>query len=140
MFLNYFFREVHFTRSLQKQVPELCYYYMGFYIHSCPKMRYKGNLVPSYLLCPETFYWIPISKCIPLLEVNKYSRLNPDASAIDGNILREEDFLKTKIVYNHQYMSLDSYRKMSITSNALFNTIGLLVGRNCLRNMVFWIQ
>ncbi|XP_062927986.1 arginyl-tRNA--protein transferase 1 isoform X3 [Mobula hypostoma] len=34
-------REVAFTTELQKTVPDLCYYYMGFYIHSCPKMKYK---------------------------------------------------------------------------------------------------
>uniref|UniRef100_S4RIW0 Arginyl-tRNA--protein transferase 1 n=1 Tax=Petromyzon marinus TaxID=7757 RepID=S4RIW0_PETMA len=34
-------REVAFTRQLYTQAPALRYYYMGFYIHSCPKMRYK---------------------------------------------------------------------------------------------------
>ena len=34
-------REIAFTRQLQKQSPKLAYYYLGFYIHSCPKMRYK---------------------------------------------------------------------------------------------------
>lgn len=34
-------REIAFTRQLQKQSPKLSYYYLGFYIHSCPKMRYK---------------------------------------------------------------------------------------------------
>ncbi|XP_076831774.1 arginyl-tRNA--protein transferase 1 isoform X2 [Brachyhypopomus gauderio] len=34
-------REIAFTRQLQKQSPQLAYYYLGFYIHSCPKMRYK---------------------------------------------------------------------------------------------------
>jgi arginyl-tRNA---protein transferase len=33
------------------------YYYMGFYIHSCIKMRYKANYKPSYLLDPETYDW-----------------------------------------------------------------------------------
>ena len=26
------------------------YHYMGFYVHSCPKMRYKGDYKPSELL------------------------------------------------------------------------------------------
>ncbi|XP_039337108.1 arginyl-tRNA--protein transferase 1 isoform X11 [Mauremys reevesii] len=34
-------REIAFTRQLHEKASELCYYYMGFYIHSCPKMRYK---------------------------------------------------------------------------------------------------
>ncbi|POI30290.1 hypothetical protein CIB84_005960, partial [Bambusicola thoracicus] len=34
-------REIAFTRQLHEKTPDLCFYYMGFYIHSCPKMRYK---------------------------------------------------------------------------------------------------
>ncbi|XP_074855854.1 arginyl-tRNA--protein transferase 1 isoform X5 [Carettochelys insculpta] len=37
-------REIAFTRQLHEKASELCYYYMGFYIHSCPKMRYKAQL------------------------------------------------------------------------------------------------
>lgn len=58
-------KEIAFTRELQKKVPNLKYYYMGFYIHSCPKMKYKGKLNPSYLLCPETYSW-------HLLDESKY--------------------------------------------------------------------
>jgi hypothetical protein len=36
------------------------YYYMGYYIHSCAKMRYKGEYKPSYLLDPETYEWNPL--------------------------------------------------------------------------------
>jgi len=49
------------VQSLAEKVPSLKYYYMGFYIHSCPKMRYKGKLSPSYLLCPETYEWLPLT-------------------------------------------------------------------------------
>ncbi|XP_077206091.1 arginyl-tRNA--protein transferase 1 isoform X4 [Paroedura picta] len=34
-------REIVFTRQLHEKASDLSYYYMGFYIHSCPKMRYK---------------------------------------------------------------------------------------------------
>ncbi|KAG0128919.1 arginine-tRNA-protein transferase [Tuber indicum] len=33
------------------------YYYMGFYIHSCPKMWYKREYGPCHLLDPETYAW-----------------------------------------------------------------------------------
>jgi arginyl-tRNA---protein transferase len=33
------------------------YYYMGYYIHSCLKMRYKAGFRPSQLLDPETNEW-----------------------------------------------------------------------------------
>lgn len=32
--------------------------YMGFYIHSCQKMRYKGGYSPSYLLDPVCFFHV----------------------------------------------------------------------------------
>lgn len=50
-------REIEFTQDLNSTCQELTEYYMGFYIHSCPKMRYKGKLQPSYLLCPEIYTW-----------------------------------------------------------------------------------
>ena len=33
--------------------PALRWYYMGFYIPTCHKMRYKGEYSPSDLLCPK---------------------------------------------------------------------------------------
>lgn len=33
------------------------YYYMGYYIHSCTKMRYKGDYKPQYVLDPESYDW-----------------------------------------------------------------------------------
>jgi len=33
-------------------------YYLGYYIHSCSKMRYKIDYQPSQLLCPSTFRWV----------------------------------------------------------------------------------
>ncbi|KAF4090049.1 hypothetical protein AMELA_G00047480 [Ameiurus melas] len=74
-------REIAFTRQLQKQSPKLSYYYLGFYIHSCPKMRYKGQYQPSDLLCPETYIWVPIEKCVPRLDASVYARLNEDTRA-----------------------------------------------------------
>ncbi|GAA6002619.1 hypothetical protein JCM10207_007596 [Rhodosporidiobolus poonsookiae] len=43
-------------------------YMMGFYIHSCPKMRYKADYQPSFLLDPETNVYYPWSTCKPLLD------------------------------------------------------------------------
>lgn len=33
------------------------YYYMGFYIHTCIKMRYKATFQPTYMLDPESLQW-----------------------------------------------------------------------------------
>ncbi|KAB8290285.1 hypothetical protein EYC80_011150 [Monilinia laxa] len=34
------------------------YWYAGFYIHNCVKMRYKGDYSPQYILNPETYNWV----------------------------------------------------------------------------------
>jgi hypothetical protein len=44
----------------------------GYYIHTCQKMRYKGQYKPSYLLDVESYVWEPYEKCAPLLEESKY--------------------------------------------------------------------
>lgn len=36
------------------------YYYMGYYIHTCTKMRYKGDYKPQYVLDPESYDWNPL--------------------------------------------------------------------------------
>eukprot|EP01039_Chlorochromonas_danica_P007205 gene7205-7971_t len=53
------------------------YYYMGFYIQSCPKMAYKAEYSPSQLLCPASLSWHPIENCQPLLERFAFTPLEP---------------------------------------------------------------
>ncbi|EAW14156.1 arginyltransferase [Aspergillus clavatus NRRL 1] len=36
------------------------YYYMGYYIHSCQKMRYKAAFRPQCILDPESYTWDPL--------------------------------------------------------------------------------
>jgi len=38
------------------------YYYMGYYIHSCLKMRYKGTYKPQHVLDFEAFEWSPLDE------------------------------------------------------------------------------
>ncbi|GAA5997142.1 arginyltransferase [Rhodotorula paludigena] len=56
-------------------------YMMGFYIHSCPKMRYKADYQPSLLLDPETNAYYPWSQCKPLLDTG--SRITSFATVPD---------------------------------------------------------
>ena len=76
-------RELALVRNLNQQFLPCRYYYMGFYIHSCPKMRYKGKFLPSDLLCPEVRTWQPIQQAVRLLDVHKYSRLDPNEHTVD---------------------------------------------------------
>jgi len=36
------------------------WWYAGFYIHSCVKMRYKGDYMPQYMLDPDSYNWDPL--------------------------------------------------------------------------------
>ena len=58
-------------------------------------MRYKAKMTPSKLLCPETYAWCQIEKCLPKLDVHKYCRLNEDVDAIDAEgIIKIEEVTK----------------------------------------------
>ncbi|RMD40680.1 hypothetical protein DV735_g4439, partial [Chaetothyriales sp. CBS 134920] len=55
------------------------YYYMGYYIHSCVKMRYKGTFAPSYLLDPESLEWDLLDQSYrEKLDKHKYLSLSRD--------------------------------------------------------------
>ena len=45
-------QEIGWVKENQAHCPSLQYYYLGYYIHSCSKMRYKAAYHPSELLCP----------------------------------------------------------------------------------------
>jgi arginine-tRNA-protein transferase len=65
-------KEIEWVTNIRQKIPPLKYYYLGFYVHNCPKMRYKGQYEPSDLLCSETYEWVPLSECIPKLDKKKY--------------------------------------------------------------------
>uniref|UniRef100_A0A1I7ZAY7 ATE_C domain-containing protein n=1 Tax=Steinernema glaseri TaxID=37863 RepID=A0A1I7ZAY7_9BILA len=50
--------------------PLIQYYYMGYYLEECPKMKYKGRYHPSYLMCDKTFKWMPIEEAIAKINAN----------------------------------------------------------------------
>ncbi|KAI8830383.1 arginine-tRNA-protein transferase [Chytriomyces cf. hyalinus JEL632] len=69
-------RECAMTKQFAQMIKGLQYYYMGYYIHNCPKMRYKAQFKPSELLCPKMYTWHPVEACSLLLDVHKVARLS----------------------------------------------------------------
>ena len=105
--------EIMFTRQIQESVDNFKYYYMGYYIHSCPKMRYKGDFAGSFLSCPETYTWHPIEDVKPLLDESKYARFaSKDVSPSPPASLR--DLL---ILYQQSAMPYFRYRELRATKN-----------------------
>lgn len=61
------------------------YYYMGYYIHSCVKMRYKGDYKPQYLLDLESMTWDPLDgELRQLLDRRKYISMSSERRAGHG--------------------------------------------------------
>ncbi|CAI7595092.1 unnamed protein product [Penicillium palitans] len=83
-------REIAFSIENQYQ-----YYYMGYYIHSCQKMRYKANFRPQYILDPESGDWDPLagelteklnSRSYVSLSRDRRSSPEPVVPEIDGDV------------------------------------------------------
>uniref|UniRef100_A0AAX7SCK0 Arginyl-tRNA--protein transferase 1 n=1 Tax=Astatotilapia calliptera TaxID=8154 RepID=A0AAX7SCK0_ASTCA len=130
-------REIAFTKQLQKQSPKLSYYYLGFYIHSCPKMRYKGQYRPSDLLCPETYVWVSIERCIPLLDNSRYARLNQDPD-LDARAVR--DLGRALVLYRRTVMPYAAYsRKRKGSSDEMeVQQYASLVGQDCAERILLY--
>ncbi|XP_026164825.1 arginyl-tRNA--protein transferase 1 isoform X2 [Mastacembelus armatus] len=131
-------REIAFTRQLQKQSPKLSYYYLGFYIHSCPKMRYKGQYQPSDLLCPETYVWVPIERCVPQLENSRYARLNQDPDAGDARVLK--DVGRALVLYRRTVMAYAAYsrKRKGSSDETEVQQYGRLVGQDCAERILLY--
>ena len=68
------------------------YYYMGFYIHSCAKMRYKGEYKPQYVLDPETYDWNPLDgELRQLLDTKSYVSLSRERRLKEAKAANDKD-------------------------------------------------
>ena len=65
-------KEIEMIAGLREIIPQIKYYCLGYYIHSCQKMKYKSFFHPSELLCRQTGNWVPLdSKCLGLLDAGE---------------------------------------------------------------------
>lgn len=78
-------REVSLAREINELgIHEMQSLYMGFYIYSCQKMRYKGEYSPSYLADPETYEWFHLEECVQLLQNFRYACFSKPEHCIDS--------------------------------------------------------
>ncbi|KAI1286108.1 Arginyl-tRNA--protein transferase 1 [Halotydeus destructor] len=130
-------RELALVRQLQAIRSELKFYYMGYYIHSCPKMRYKGGYFPSYLLCPEVFTWQPVESCVAKLDESKYSRLDEDTNKIDEDVesLTDNDIM---IFYNQSCLTYPVYKTVVGEDEQEVQSYARLLGKKCTRSLLLY--
>ena len=100
-------RELEMVRKMYLHCQTFEYYYMGYYVHSCQKMRYKGAYYPSYLLCPESYHFVPIESGKPKLDVSKYARLNDTPTEPE---VVEQWLNSTMVLFEQQAMPYSIFR------------------------------
>jgi Putative arginyl-tRNA:protein arginylyltransferase len=60
--------EIEWVKRAMRFRQDLRYYYLGYYIHSCQKMKYKAQFKPSELLCPVRSVWVDFEEAEKRLE------------------------------------------------------------------------
>jgi arginine-tRNA-protein transferase len=92
------------------------YWYSGYYIHTCPKMRYKMDYSPQFVLDPETFTWDLVDKeVLALFDKTPYLSLSRQRKllATQGDNASDESPSSSGNTHNVQSGS-DTPRDMEI--------------------------
>uniref|UniRef100_A0AAG5D1N0 Arginyl-tRNA--protein transferase 1 n=1 Tax=Anopheles atroparvus TaxID=41427 RepID=A0AAG5D1N0_ANOAO len=131
-------RELAFTRARHRVNPSIRSYYMGFYIHSCQKMRYKSNLQPSYLLCPEAYTWHKLDNIVlHKLDQRKYTRLNVDKTVHDAQRPSEQDVKDVLLLVGRSYLRYSEYL-LGAQEVPDVSEYAQLVGKVCAKRMMLY--
>jgi len=129
-------KEIAFTRELNKTCPTIQYYYLGFYIHSCTKMRYKGSFNPSYLLCPEEYTWHKLDDNVRnRLTASRYCRLSSTSKPSQAVI----DVKSIPVLHKRKLTRYDIYHKAtSSTDTKDVQEYADLLGPICAKRIVLY--
>lgn len=103
-------REIALTRKLQKVMPTLKYYILGYYNYSIPKISYKHQFRPTEIQCPDTYRWLPLEQVLSRIRENQYVRLSDDE--YDPQINKNVDNLMVSLY------SMSAMRYGSLPPNA----------------------
>ena len=87
----------------------LDYYYMGFYIHTCPKMKYKGDYAPSELLCPTSLEWFPLASCVHRLDRFRFTPFREDLAV-------RREALRLTLAHSASSVALQRDTEMAVSS------------------------
>ena len=132
--------EIRLTQQLNVKKPSIKWYYMGFYIHSCPKMKYKSKFSPSYLLCPKSYAWYPIEQCQDQLEENKFCVFNKDHT--DSSEFNDEDLNSLKVLLDRRLCLYSVYKNISLVDEykEILRLLVKLVGLENAQNICIYSQ
>lgn len=139
-------KEIEYLKDIRKIDDKMLYYVMGFYIHTCHKMRYKGEYEPSEILCPITMKFCDLKESITKLEKNVFMRLSDEKESItdDYNIKPKEYdqiFNTVYVRYNSNSYSIYDFlnkliqRKYKEVYNNIFENLVSTFGKTTIKNV-----
>ena len=103
--------EISLTQKFYKVNPAMQYYYMGFYVQSCPKMNYKRRYASSELLCPITHHYVPLPICIPRLKETEFFRLDDNSPVVnEADDVTDDVVDGLRVLHNMTVMAYHQYR------------------------------
>lgn len=105
--------EIYYVREIVSRAHyNMDYYYMGFYIETCQKMRYKSQYRPSQLLDPFRYTWVQYDHSIKWIQKRGFTLLD-----VPKEILEDEDSWKQQmeIEQDRMYHSVSRSDIQSVT-------------------------
>eukprot|EP01097_Dermamoeba_algensis_P002040 TRINITY_DN1815_c0_g1_i1.p1 TRINITY_DN1815_c0_g1~~TRINITY_DN1815_c0_g1_i1.p1 ORF type:complete len:588 (-),score=125.28 TRINITY_DN1815_c0_g1_i1:358-2121(-) len=79
------------------------YYYLGYYVHSCSKTRYKNQFHSTEILCPASNEWASLKEALPLLDKQKYVQFFSPRNPISP-LLKAEALLNIRLLYRCSFV------------------------------------
>ena len=127
-------REIEWVKNASKTCASLRYYYLGYYIHECPKMRYKAEYRPSELKCAVTGKWTTLDDpdVVRRLEGGSFAPLRaPEAAGDDDRAEpKKKDAEKTSRLGED---ALNAKREEDVVSVARDVLVGMAAGGQILQ-------
>jgi Arginine-tRNA-protein transferase, C terminus len=106
------------------------FYYLGYYIHSCPKMSYKSQYKPSEILCPITKQWVDVNQAMEMIDRrspnHNYCNLTPNDS--DDDLAATNESTTTSPITFKTQSEKDEDESQTSFANDMENQIALQVG------------
>eukprot|EP00834_Sanchytrium_tribonematis_P000547 NODE_10_length_61504_cov_0.956502.p19 type:complete len:397 gc:universal NODE_10_length_61504_cov_0.956502:44486-45676(+) len=88
--------EIYVGQQLSLQIPTIKYYYLGYYIESCIKMKYKSTYQPCYIMDPFNYTFVLLSNALPYIKnSSKYTNFAVTDST-------QDNFRKNDVFVSHQ--------------------------------------
>eukprot|EP00158_Paraphelidium_tribonemae_P007155 Partr_v1_DN28132_c1_g1_i2_m56128 putative Involved in the post-translational conjugation of arginine to the N-terminal aspartate or glutamate of a protein. This arginylation is required for degradation of the protein via the ubiquitin pathway. Does not arginylate cysteine residues (By similarity) len=91
--------------ELVKRYSSMEFYYLGYYIHGCSKMRYKGQFLPSEILCPTTLEWTPLDGRVRnLMEQSKYCKFSINGRTLARITMKDIDLNALRFLLDQRHV------------------------------------